>query len=257
MELRRTFNEDERNYDRARPGYPAELFGDIFSYARVGAGSVAVEIGIGTGQATLPFLEQGCRVTAIELGDKLAAYAGEKFSAFDHFQVICGDFMEQDLPENSTDLIYSATAFHWLPQAAAYEKVLRILKPGGTLALFWNHPFSNRMDDPSNVASAAVYEAYRPSPKPILEFSEADCAPHLNVMQAAGFADVTARLYRRTRSLTTEEYLALLNTYSDHRALPDEIRLPFEREMREQLNRLGGEMRIYDTLDLYLAKKPG
>ena len=60
--------------------------------------------------------------------------------------MILGDFMELELAENSWDGIYSATAFHWLPPEAALEKVLRLLKRQGCLALFWNHPYPNRLE---------------------------------------------------------------------------------------------------------------
>ena len=88
--LRTAFNEDAQNYDIARPDYPEELFTDILSYLdERKAGKSAIEIGIGTGQATKPFLDAGFQVTAIELGDKLAAYAAEKFRAYPslHFHV--------------------------------------------------------------------------------------------------------------------------------------------------------------------------
>ena len=63
---RTSFNEDVRNYDIARPDYPKELFSDILSYLdERKAGKTALEIGIGTGQATKPFLDAGFRVTAI------------------------------------------------------------------------------------------------------------------------------------------------------------------------------------------------
>ncbi len=58
------------------------------------------------------------------------------------------------------------------------------------------------------------------------------------------------------RTLNTEQYLALLNTYSDHRALDAALKTRFEQEMREALSRVGGSIRIYDTVDLYLARKP-
>ena len=67
MDLRKTFNTDEYNYDRSRPGYPKELFDDIFDYVNLSENCNVLEIGIGTGQATLPFLKQGCNVTAIQL----------------------------------------------------------------------------------------------------------------------------------------------------------------------------------------------
>lgn len=99
MELRRTFNTDEYNYDKSRPAYPKELFEDIFDYVKLSGNSNVLEIGIGTGQATLPFLNKGCNVTAVELGDKLSRYCAQKFSYFDKFNIINSDFIEADLPE--------------------------------------------------------------------------------------------------------------------------------------------------------------
>lgn len=101
MDLRRTFNTDEYNYDKSRPDYPKELFNDIFDYINLSENSNVFEIGIGTGQATLPFLNKSCNVTAVELGDKLARYCAQKFSHFDNFSIINSDFIEADLPEKS------------------------------------------------------------------------------------------------------------------------------------------------------------
>ena len=65
MDLRKTFNTDEYNYDKSRPAYPKNLFNDIFEYINLSENSNVLEIGIGTGQATLPFLNKGCNVTAV------------------------------------------------------------------------------------------------------------------------------------------------------------------------------------------------
>jgi hypothetical protein len=40
--------------DRVRPGYPEQLFNDLFTLGRLRSGSAVAEIGCGTGQATLP-----------------------------------------------------------------------------------------------------------------------------------------------------------------------------------------------------------
>lgn len=255
--LRTTFNEDVRNYDIARPDYPKELFSDILSYLdERKAGKTALEIGIGTGQATKPFLDAGFRVTAIELGDRLAAYTAEKFRAWPGFRVFCADFMEAE-PEaaGSFDLLYAATAFHWLPKPAGYLRAKKMLRDGGVIALFWNHPYMRRQDDPTNLAAAEVYDRLRPAGKEILEFHEAMTEPILAELRAAGFRNAQAKLYHRVRTLTTEQYAALLNSYSDHRALDAALRDRFAREMREALHRVGGEIHIYDTIDLYLAEK--
>lgn len=255
MELRRRFNEDEVNYDRYRPEYPGELFQDVVFYSQIKPGSKLLEIGIGTGQATLPFLELGCDVTGIELGDKLSAFVAEKYKGYSNFKVFNDDFILYPV-EEAYDLIYCATAFHWLPKEEAYAKIMKSLRSGGTVALFWNHPFPNREEDPSNVASRSVYDRFRPSDKKRVEFSEKDCGARVQELLQYGFEKVESRLYRRARTLRTDAYIRLLNTYSDHRALDPELKERFEAAMRTALNEVGGSIRIYDTIDLYLAKKP-
>ena len=255
MELRRKFDEDPAAYDRYRPGYPQELFRDVAAYSGIRAGSRLLEIGIGTGQATAPFLQIGAVVTAAELGEELAAYAAKKFRTCENVRIVCGDYMELPFAENSFELCYSATAFHWLPQEQALAKVLRELKPGGALAIFRNYPFVRRESDPTNLASSSVYEAFRPTNKTFTERSEADAQPFLTALRQVGFADVQLRLYRRVRTLPTEPYIGLLNTYSDHRALEAETRAAFEKAMREALERVGGVVNIYDTVELFLARK--
>lgn len=257
MDLRLKFNEDAANYDKARPSYPAELFNDIIAYSGINKSSNVLEIGIGTGQATLPFLELGCNVTAVELGSDLAEYTRFRFSAYRNLNVINADYIDADLENGCYDLIYSATAFHWLPQAQAYDKVKKLLKPNGTLALFWNHPFPNRTNDEVNMASRRVYDKYRPTDKPLTEFSEMDLEKRKTELMQNGFANVEAMLYKRTRTLTAPEYIALINTYSDHRALPDNIKIAFEKEMLSAINALGGNINIYDSIDLYLSKNNG
>ena len=256
MELWETFNEDAASYDRYRPTYPPELFRDIFAYSGIGKGSLLVEIGVGTGQATEPFLEAGCKVCGVELGDKLSAFAAEKFRAYESFAVHCGDFMEFPLEDDSVDLVYSATAFHWLPQEAAYEKIKRCLKSGGTLAIFRIHPYPNRMSDATNAASRQVYDKLRPTDKKIVEFTDADCVPMLEALRAQGFRDAEAKLYRRVRTLPTEEYVGLLGTYSDHSVLEPGLKRRFEEEMRDAINAAGGFINIYDAIALYLARNP-
>ena len=43
MDLRRTFNENENNYNKARPAYPDKLFEDIFNYTNLSENSNVLE----------------------------------------------------------------------------------------------------------------------------------------------------------------------------------------------------------------------
>ncbi|MBM7488941.1 tRNA G46 methylase TrmB [Micromonospora luteifusca] len=52
--LRTTFGQDAELYDQCRPTYPPQLFTDLATLAGLGRHARVLEIGCGTGQATLP-----------------------------------------------------------------------------------------------------------------------------------------------------------------------------------------------------------
>ena len=52
-------------------------------------------------------------------------------------------------------------------------------------------------------------------------FDESDLKPWTDRLIKAGFDSVQAHLYHRVRTLDIQDYIGLLNTYSDHRALPE------------------------------------
>jgi SAM-dependent methyltransferase len=73
--LRAIFDEAALLYDEVRPGYPEELFDDIVALSGIPSGGRILEIGCGTGQATVPFARRGYRILCVELGKNLAAVA--------------------------------------------------------------------------------------------------------------------------------------------------------------------------------------
>lgn len=255
MDKRLTFNENVENYDKWRPTYGEELFKDIMMYSRIGQGKKAIEIGIGTGQATRPFLETGCELTAIELGEDLAEYSKLKFRESKNFTICNTTFEEFECPDDSVDLIYSATAFHWIPEEIGYPKVSKLLKTGGTLALFWNRPFVSRANDELHQQIQGIYQKYRPSNSKIIENDMEKYNRITNSIQAYGFRDIVFKLYHSSRRFSSSEYIALLNTYSDHRSMPSATKECFEEEIKEAILRFGDVINVYDTVDLYLARK--
>ena len=73
--LRATFDEAALLYDEVRPGYPEELFDDVVSLSGIPSGGRILEIGCGTGQATVPLARRGYRILCVELSENLAAVA--------------------------------------------------------------------------------------------------------------------------------------------------------------------------------------
>ncbi|WP_410511886.1 class I SAM-dependent methyltransferase [Paenibacillus sp. BR2-3] len=255
MDNRLTFNEDVENYDKWRPTYCEELVKDIMAYSQIEQGKKAIEIGIGTGQATSPFLKIGCELTAIELGKDLAEYSKLKFREYKNFAIYNTTFEEFECPDDSIDIIYSATAFHWIPEEIGYPKVSKLLKTDGTLALFWNRPFVARGNDELHQNIQRIYQKYRPSNTKLIEN---DTERYNNIsknIQAYGFRDVVFKLYHLTRRFSSTDYIALLNTYSDHRSMPSTTKEFFEDEIKEAIIKFGDVLNVYDTIDLYLARK--
>ncbi len=254
MSLRDTFNEDAANYDRWRPRYVPELFQAVFRYA--GEPGLALEMGLGTGQATEPFLNAGWQVTGVELGKDLAAFAGRKFQGNPGLRLIQGDFLTCPL-EGPFDLFYSATAFHWLPQERAFPLVKKLLRPGGVVALFWNHPWPEEGDPARREVIQSVYEKYQDQEVETYHgISRKARQEKEELLRSWGFGQVESHLFYGVRQFSPEGYVGLMNTYSGHRAMEEGPRLALEQDMKEAICKLGGVLYVYDTIELYLARKP-
>src|SRR5436190_14404599 len=139
IDLRRTFDTAAELYDRARPGYPTALYDDLARLAGVGPGRHVLEIGCGTGKATVPLAERGCTIVGVELGAEMAAVARRRLARHSDVEILVAAFEELSLPSESFDLVLCATAFHWLDPAVRVTKAARVLRPGGWLALIGTH----------------------------------------------------------------------------------------------------------------------
>jgi SAM-dependent methyltransferase len=169
-ENRTHFDEIVVNSDKARWEYPAELYADIMDFSRTD-GKKAVEIGAGTGIATVPFLDAGYKVTAVETGANMASFFEERFKNNSYFSGIVADFETAELPENEYDLVYAASAFHWVNAKIGCPKVFKILKSGGTFALFRNNAVprddNELYEEIQAVYNKYYYKSYKPYPRPI------------------------------------------------------------------------------------------
>lgn len=139
-----TFDTVSDIYEKMRPGYTGELYQAIFDYIPVNELSNVVEVGIGGGQATQPILRTGCRLTAAEYGEHFSELCREKFKEYPNFSVVTNKFENIDFEEDTYDLVFSASAFHWVPEEIGYPKVFSMLKSGGVFARFANHPYFDK-----------------------------------------------------------------------------------------------------------------
>jgi SAM-dependent methyltransferase len=263
------FDEIAVNYDKYRWDYPAELFADAIRYSGQGNSKRAIEIGAGTGKATTPFLDAGYAVTAVEMGENMSAFLLDKFKNYADFIIITSTFEDAPLEDESYDLIFVASAFHWVDAEIGCPKVLRLLKSGGAFVLFRNNVYRQE----GNSIDAAIDEAYekhyyshyprydRPvglskmTYEDFLKPEEIHRGFRFNSLEQFGFTDITMKLYNGSRIYEANEYIALMDTMSDHRAMPDKDRAALYAGIKEAILRYGGQLDMKFIFQLYMGRK--
>jgi SAM-dependent methyltransferase len=78
ISFRTSFNQVADDYHAVRPSYPPSLIKDVVSLAAIPSAGRILEIGCGTGQATIPFAERGYHMVCLDIGPALAALAEQK-----------------------------------------------------------------------------------------------------------------------------------------------------------------------------------
>ena len=263
---RKHFDDIAVIYDRIRPEYPSELFADIFNYVRPNDGKKALEIGAGTGKATLPLLKNGYDVTAVEIGENMAEILAERFRD-DNLKVLVSSFEETVLEENSYDLVYAASAFHWVDAAIGCPKVFSLLKSGGAFALFRYNAIpaagEKIYDEIQEVYKKHYYSHYKTMERPRKKSSEEYCQPsgiyegfRFHELKDYGFSDVCMNLYDSARIFNADGYMLMLETFSDHRSLPEENRTALFAGIKDVILKHGGYLRVDYVFQLYMGRKP-
>lgn len=198
-------------YARARPPYPDALWESLRRRGLLRAGSRALDLGAGSGQATGPLLAAGLAVTAVEPGPRLAERLRESCPAA---EVVLGRAEDVELPAGAFDLVVAATSVHWMDAAVLVPRVTGWLAPGGAFAV-WRHVFGDDdVDTPfrREVARIVAHRdgAGRPGPDP------QDAASTAAGLTASGLLELAAREEVRWAITLDESAVRLLfSTFSD------------------------------------------
>lgn len=129
-ELAESFGTVAERYDRARPRYPAAL---VDAIADRMPGHSILDVGIGTGISAEPFRDRGFAVLGIEPDSQMAELARAK-----GFAVEIARFEEWEAVGRTFDAIVAGQTWHWVDPFTGAAKAASVLRPGGSLALFWN-----------------------------------------------------------------------------------------------------------------------
>ena len=243
----RSFGAVAETYDRIRPGYPAELFDDLLAYA--GPIRRVLEVGAGTGRATVELVARGLAVHAVEHDAAMASVLAERLPSV---EVTVGGF-ETDPTDGPYDLLVSAQAWHWIDPHLRWSRAAQCLSPGGALALFWNHDslqdasLRARLQDAHERWTPGIQvEDVGPGGDPLADWP----GPHL--LKLAEFTDVQALRYEWQRTLSGPDYVQLLSTMSAYGVRPAEHR---DGLFEEVLEIVGDELTLTMATVLYLARR--
>ena len=231
MDIRLTFDGVVDTYERARPSYPAALF-DAF-FAALPAHPKIVEIGPGTGQATVDLLARGAHVTAVELGPRLAQRVRQRFADNAALTVVNASFEDAALDRHSFDGVTTATAYHWIDHTAQIERPVELLRSGGVLGVIDLIQIDSPSDHGYFERVQPIYDAYHGEKSSWMPSSydtaESSVAERLRASELYSSVEVVRVPWDQT--YTAAEYRDLLWTHSGTQMMPEPDRTSMVDEL--------------------------
>lgn len=242
------FGEVAELYDRLRPGFPAALIDDVVRAGSLDEASRCAELGAGTGKLTTLLAPVGCRIVAVEPTDGMRAVLTGNCAAFSNVEIVGSTLEDLDESLGPFDAVAAAQSWHWFDPSVRVDKVARMLRSGGLLALIWNvastdaMPVIERIDvayrrHAPHLQLASKTAGWQPSDDPTDELA------------ASGLFDaLTTCSHRWSRTLTTAEYIELMRTHSHQRMLDPDVLERILVEIAEVVDDDGGQIEeVYDA----------
>jgi len=94
-----------------------------------------LDVGVGVGRYAKVALDMGAKVVGVDLSYSIDV-AGENLSGYENYEGVQADLFELPFADESFDVIYSFGVLHHTPDPRiAFEGLLRLLKPGGTICI--------------------------------------------------------------------------------------------------------------------------
>lgn len=253
-ELRTAFNDVAEIYDEIRPGYPEQLIEDVLALSAIPPEGHILEIGCGTGKATIPFARRGYRMLCLELSKNMARLAADLCQPYPGVAVKNISFEEWPLQEKAFDLVICAEAFHWISPDIKFVKAADSLKSRGSIALFWHGHHSGT----SNFFQEAE-DLYRKKVPELAEMrkktSEELQRETIDEIEGSHvFSDVVVRRYPWREVYSAERYVKLVSTYSPIQRLEEDARQSVLNDIRDLIGSHGGMVESEYISRLYVAR---
>jgi SAM-dependent methyltransferase len=168
-----------------------------------------LDLGAGTGKFTELLTTRADRVIAVEPSAAMLNVLRAKLA--DVESIVAGA-ESIPLPESSVDAVTVAQAFHWFDRDAACAEIARVLVPGGTLGLLWNH------SDPDCAWDRACHRVAHPA------VAEKDATTESAAEQLPGFVFDRRAEIAWSESISRTDYISRWLTVSSFLVADEDTR---------------------------------
>lgn len=244
-------------YQRVRPEYPTGLYERLLEITQLTPEARLLEIGCATGKATLPLARRGFRITCIEPGPALAAAARQNLAEFD-VDVVEARFEDWQPTGEPYDMVFAATAWHWVDPSVAYPKAASTLAPAGWLALWGARHVIPYDGDRFFEEIQPIYDEIGEGTPPGAPLPRPNELPdQRSEIEASGlFEVIDLSQFDWETVYDADGYIDLLSTFSGHIAMADWQRRRLYGEIRRRLDqRPGGKLRRHWGGVLHIARR--
>jgi SAM-dependent methyltransferase len=234
-------------YDEFRPSYPDALIDDLAGLHPAGV----LDVGCGTGKAARQLLARGLSVLGVEVDEQMATIARRH-----GLRVEVASFEAWAPRDRQFDLITCGQAWHWVDPAVGMPKAAGLLRPGGTLALFWNY---DDLDGPTQSTLDGVYRELAPEllRSVVVGRGLQTDRPHVDDLRGSGlFTSVEVRTYRWERRYSRADWLGMVQTHSDHLRLDPDRRAELVEALGRAIDAIGGSIDSHYGTYAVLARVP-
>jgi SAM-dependent methyltransferase len=257
-EQRFIFGEVAELYDRARAGYSATLVDDVLSFVGVDSDRLrALEVGAGTGKATVAFAVRGLEILALEPSLEMATVARRNCREFPRVHIASITFEDWPVEAGGFGLLFAAQSWHWVDPEVRWVRAAQALRPRGSLALM-----GHQVAWQGETLRDDLEEVYRRVAPDLLAYNpgfpglrpERDDGLSEEIMGTGHFEGLATRTYPWSARLTADGFADVLATQSDHRLLAEQVRAGLLDALRELIAAHGGEVVVPEVMRLTIAR---
>jgi ubiquinone/menaquinone biosynthesis C-methylase UbiE len=240
------FSSKANRYAKYRWDYAPQAIQTILDLTQVSPQSSVADIGAGTGILTKHFVGQVKQIFAVEPNLEMRQIAARDLGAYPSCHIVAGRAEATTLPDQAVDLITVAQAIQWFEPQPTRTEFLRILKPGGWLALLRNYGTNDELSEALEAVFPEETDTSALMKRPPKRFYY-------------GGDHFLKQTFAFTSQGTWEEFIGALSTASD---APDEgspLYAAFEGAARSVFGRFssGGLLESHLVTELYLGQIRG